>query len=129
MAYAVLFNLANTRLVQGENKDKANDAITKGWAKPDDAVPMLLALGCVHADGYDAQVRSMLTDSRPEVAKAAAVTADKLGLNNSASAGPVLGSMKYEDVVAEVLKTKGDPALGRQLFQRQGVHRLSHLHS
>jgi putative heme-binding domain-containing protein len=119
LAYAVLFNLANSRLVKGENKAAANDAIISGWAKPANAVPMLLALARVHADGYNDQVRIMLADSRPEVAKAAAVAADKLGLNNAAS-GPVIGSLKYEDVVATVLKTKGDPKLGAELFKRQG---------
>jgi putative heme-binding domain-containing protein len=120
LAYAVLLNLANSHLVKGKNKVAASDAVTAGWAKPDDAVPMLLALARVHADGYDDQVRTRMNDSRPEVAKAAAVAADKLGLNNAASAGPVIGTMKYEDVVAAVLQSKGDAALGRELFQRQG---------
>jgi putative heme-binding domain-containing protein len=120
LAYAVLLNLANSRLVQGAHKTAAIDAVTTGWSDPKSAVPMLLALARVHADGYDDRVRGMLNDSRPEVARAAALAADKLGLNSAASLGPVIGSMQYEDVVAAVLKMKGDPKLGRELFQRQG---------
>jgi putative heme-binding domain-containing protein len=62
----------------------------------------------------------MENDSRREVAKAAALAADKLGLNKTASEGPVIGTMKYEDVVAAVLQIRGDVALGHELFQRQG---------
>ena len=120
LAYAVLLNLANSRLVQGENKTKATEAVTAGWAKPENARPMLLALARVHADGYDENVRAMLKDTRPEVAKAAAVAADRLGLNGSAAKGPLIESMEFEDVVVLVLKTKGDPARGRELFQRVG---------
>ncbi len=120
LAFAVLLNLSESRLVQGENKTAATSAVAAGWLSPENDAPLLLAVARVHAEGYDDKVRAMLKDRRPDVAKAAAFAAEQLGLNGTVAKGPLIESMKYEDVVALVLKTKGDPAHGRELFQRLG---------
>ena len=40
-------------------------------------------------------------------------------LKKTKDAGPLIGTLKIPDVVAQVVKTKGDVALGEQLFTRQ----------
>jgi putative heme-binding domain-containing protein len=124
LAYSVLMNLASSRLTKpADAKVAAAKAIDKGWATPANAAPMLRAVARTHADAYGEKVTAMLTDKNTEVAQAAAVAADKLGLKHGTaitSGKPLIESMKYEDVVAQVLRIKGDPTLGHDLFQRQG---------
>ena len=122
LAYSVLINLANNRLIKPKDKAAAGKAVDKGWARPADAALMLRCVARIHADAYGDKVQAMLADKNknPEIAQAAALAADKLGLRHGSTAGRALiESMKYEDVVAAVLKVKGDAALGRDLFQRQ----------
>ncbi|HET6249737.1 MAG TPA: discoidin domain-containing protein [Tepidisphaeraceae bacterium] len=121
LAYSVLMNLNGSRLVKPDQKAAAAKVIDKGWDRPAYSAIMLRAVARTHADAYGEMVQAMLADKNPDIAQAAALAADKLGLKH----GPVpprvlIESMKYEDVVAQVLKIKGDPALGHDLFQRQG---------
>ena len=120
VAGAVLMNLAGSRLVKAEYKAKASAAIEQAWAKPENALPLLKAAVRMHATAYADKAAALEHDGNPQVASAAADAASKLSVTASAGAGPLIESMKYEDVVATVLKTKGDAALGRELFQRQG---------
>jgi putative heme-binding domain-containing protein len=55
------------------------------------------------------------TPAAPTVPAIPATTAERL-------AGPVVGTMKYDDVVAAVLADTGDAALGAALFRKQGCN-------
>jgi putative heme-binding domain-containing protein len=129
LAYSVLMNLASSRLVKPEPKAAAAKVVDKGWDRPTNSALMLRSVARIHADAYGDMVQAMLADKNPEIAQAAALAADKLGLKHGPVPARVLiEAMKYEDVVAAVLKEKGDAALGHDLFQRQGCiacHTLS----
>ncbi|HWE00802.1 MAG TPA: discoidin domain-containing protein [Tepidisphaeraceae bacterium] len=121
VAYSVLMNLSDSRLVKPEYKKSATSAIESAWANSANAVVLLRAVARMHADAYGDKVNSFLTDKNAEVAQAASSAEEVLRhKHGAASTEALIETMKYEDVVAAVLKIKGDAAAGHDLFQRQG---------
>lgn len=121
LAYCVLMNLASSRLVRAASRSAAARAVDAGWTNSSNAAPMLDAVARVHADAYKDKVAALMSDPHPDVVRAAGAAADALGLRHGQMpAGQLIETMKYDDVVAAVKKDKGDAALGKELFQRQG---------
>ena len=61
-----------------------------------------------------------LDDPSPEVARAARTAVASLRLERrTKDSAPLVGAMKIDEVIAQVVQTRGDAALGEQLFIRQ----------
>jgi putative heme-binding domain-containing protein len=120
LAWAVLANIASNKGPARNSKTIAVNAVEAGWAKPESALALLRAVNRLKLDGYGAQVRALLDDSRPEIADAARAAAKTLRLGPPAVGSAVVEKLKYEDVVASVLKQKGDAKTGAEVFARVG---------
>ena len=123
LADSVLLNLAGSRIVKPEQKAAAATEIDKGWEKPASSVPLLRAIARTKAQGYNDKIQAMSGDSNSDVARAAAIASDRLGLKHAGVApegGDLIEALGYDKTVALVLKEKGDPDLGKELFTRQG---------
>ena len=121
VAFSVLMNATSSRLVKPAEKAGAMAALDAAWQDPANTPLLLRATGRMHAEAFADKVKASLTDHDLKVSQAAALAASQLGLSQGAgTSGPLIESLKYEDVVATVLKDKGDAALGHELFQRQG---------
>ncbi len=121
VAFAVLSSLATQRLTGKEARAAASRAIDTAWSKPDNALPLLRAIGALRIDAYALQVRSLLNDQRKDVATAAKQAAGKMRLNEKpAGGGDLIEKLKYEQVLATAQKTKGDAKSGRELFTKAG---------
>ena len=103
-----------------EAKELSAKAIQQGWSSPKRRIQILDAIQSTNFHGMDVQVLAALEDPDAAVASAAKKTADTLKLEKKGKdQSPLVGSLKPDDVIAQVMKTKGDPALGEQMFTRQ----------
>jgi putative heme-binding domain-containing protein len=123
LADSVLLNLAGSRIVKPEPKAEAAKEIAKGWEKPASSVPLLRAIARTRAQGYNDKIQALSSDANAEVAQAAAVASERVGLKRNGPApqgGDLIEALGYDKTVALVLKEKGDADLGKELFTRQG---------
>ncbi len=123
LADSVLLNLAASRIVKPEQKAAAAAQIDKLWDKPESSVPLLLAIAHDEAQGYNDRIQALSSDSNSDVAKAAAIASTSVGLKHAGPApagGELIEALGYDKTVALALNEKGDPALGKELFTRQG---------
>ncbi|HEY7156584.1 MAG TPA: HEAT repeat domain-containing protein [Gemmataceae bacterium] len=121
LAYGVLASIAGRNFGSGDARATAAAAVEKAWSKPESAVPLLRAVARLNLSTYAPQVRRLFADPNVQVATAAKATASALKLDRDAAGNqPLIGSLKYEDVVARASKAKGDAALGATLFSHQG---------
>lgn len=120
LGYAVLVDLANSRLIKPEPRDAAAKAVEKAWADPRSTVALLHAIGLTRSRQYAAKVESLKKDSNPLVSQAATAASAELGGVAAASGGKMIQEMSYEAVVAAAKKDRGDAKLGKELFTRQG---------
>ena len=103
-----------------EAREAATKALAVGWETPARRAQIIRAADKAKSHVLDDKILAALDDPAPDVARAArtAVASLKLGARNRPS-GPLIGTLKPEDVVAQVVAAKGDAALGEQLFIRQ----------
>lgn len=121
LAQTILVNMATSNLLKKKDKESAAAEVDKSWAKPALTASLLNVVARTHAKAYADQVRAKLNDPDNAVAEGALAAFQKLGLKDAdAAAGKLIGAMKYDEVVAEAVKIKGDPVQGRDLFLRQG---------
>jgi putative heme-binding domain-containing protein len=119
-------NLSNNKLLQKDNRVAAlTKTIETQWTNPTRAAEFLGVIGRLHADSLSDRVKSLTTNSNAQIATAAKSAAQQLGSTGNATssgnaAGALIEKMKYEDVVALALKDKGNAALGKELFTKQG---------
>ena len=119
MADMALLKLSDRQNGSPESKDLSAKALEHGWADTKRRVQILNAVRELRHNPYSEKVLAALDDADPEVAKAAKQAADSMGLKKQTEdKGPLIGTMKNEEVIAAVMKTKGDPKLGEQLFTR-----------
>ena len=123
IAYSVLLNIANDRRIRGKIKTDAMMAIDSAWEKPGTSIVLLQSIAEMKFKNYQKQIKERLAHVDPMVQEAAAATARALGIKQTAKPavkkGPVIGGMKYGEVLAKVSELKGDPVLGKQLFVKQ----------
>jgi len=134
LGYAVLLNLLTQQQTtragggggnrnrggQGANPQQvASQAIQKAWEKPETTISLLHAIARTHIDALNEKVVALQKDPNADVAKAASMAAVQLGLNQPAGGKELIETLPYEVVVARAIKTKGDPKLGQELFNRQ----------
>ncbi len=118
----VLVNLITSTIINDTKaKESAQAAVAKLWDHPDQAVSLINVISHTRATQLAPQVREQLKNPSPTVAKAAQLALASLDSNQPGVSGEqLIGAMKYEDVVKQVLATKGDATLGGQLFLKQG---------
>ncbi len=119
-ADVALLKLSDRKGGSPEAREMSQKALDKGWENPQRRVQILKAVAEIKHNAWSAKVLAALDDPDKDVAKAAQGAAGTMKLEKKGkAAGPLIGTLKVEDVVAQVLMTKGDVALGEQLFTRQ----------
>jgi len=125
-ADAMLLNLAARKVGSPEPREMAAKSIEAGWSNPKRRQQLMRAIRDGQEKGRSDLVLKGLKDSDEVVRKSAAETVSRLKLDvdklkaSLAPSGPLIGTMKPEEVIEAVMNTKGDVALGEQLFAQQG---------
>lgn len=120
LGYAVLLDLANSRLIKPEARDAAQKAIDKAWTNPRSTIPLLRAIGLTRMRQYAGKLESLTKNSDASVSQAARLAYADLGGSTVGPVGKTIVEMSYDRVVKEARKDRGDAALGKELFTRQG---------
>ncbi len=126
LGYAVLIQVENAQRAPERAKTDAKEAIERAWEKPVFASRLLRAVALAKANAYAPKVRTALLDGRGEVKQAAEFAARRLNITSKAESTASTKGVKpiattpYDQVLAAVLKDKGDEALGAVLFEKQG---------
>ncbi len=119
-AEAALLKLSTRNSGSPEARDSALKALNQGWENPARRVQIIRAADKAKSHALDEKILAALDDPAPEVARAARTAVASLKIERRArDNSPLIGALKPEDVVAQVVKTKGDVNLGEQLFSRQ----------
>jgi putative heme-binding domain-containing protein len=119
IADAALLSLSVRTTGSPESKELSTKALDLGWQTPKRREQILRAVTSLKFQPYADKIIASLDDPDKGVAAAALSAANTMKLKRkSENSGPLIGTLKTEDVIAQVLKTKGDVALGEQLFSR-----------
>ena len=119
-AEAALLKIASRASGSPEARDAVAKTLALGWETPARRAQIIRAADKTKSHAFDEKIVAALEDPSPEVARAARAAVASLRLERrSKDAGPLIGALKMDDAVAQVVKTKGDAALGEQLFIRQ----------
>ena len=119
-ADAALLTLSTRKTGAPEPRELSAKALDTGWQNPRRREQIIRAVGELKHNAYTDKVLASLTDPDKGVAAAAKEVVGKMKLEKKGKdSGPLIGTMKKEDIIALVVKTKGDAALGEQLFTRQ----------
>jgi putative heme-binding domain-containing protein len=120
MAEGILLKLAVDKNRSVETRSLANKAVDDLWVDSKKRERLLKAIAKDRLGGHAERVLLALNDSDKNVKKAAEEASNRLGLDKQAAdTSAKLHTMKREDVLAAILKAKGDVSLGEQLFARQ----------
>ena len=122
LAYAVLANVALSRVPDRNGKANAVRAVETAWQDSASAIALLEAINRLKLNGFSTQVRGLMADSRPEVASAARTAARTLKLDapSTSNTGALIETLKYDAVLAAATTQKGDVRSGAELFTRLG---------
>jgi putative membrane-bound dehydrogenase-like protein len=126
LGYAVLIQVENAQRAPERSKAEAKQAVDRAWDKPEFASRLLRAVALAKAGAFAPKVRTALGDSHSDVKAAAEFAARRLNIaskaeSTSSSKGVrPIAATPYEQVLAAVLKDKGDAALGAVLFEKLG---------
>ena len=119
-ADAGLLALSTRKEGSPESRELSKKAIDHGWETPERRVQILKEIQATGFHGLDEQVVAAMNDTDRAVSEAAKNTASALKLSaKSEDETPLVSTLTQEQVVAEVMKTKGDNGLGEQIFTRQ----------
>ncbi len=119
-AEAALLTLAARKTGSPEAREMSQKALDQGWQDVKRRAQIIRAAGKIKSHAIDDKVIAALDDADKAVAAAAKGTAGTLKLQKKAKdSGPLIATLKVEDVVSQVVKMKGDVALGEQLFIKQ----------
>jgi len=115
-----LLNLSARKTGSPESAELSRKALDNGWKDVKRRAQILKAVALLKHSPYADKVLASLDDADKSVAAAAQNAAKAMKLEKkTAASGPLISTMKPEDVIAQVIKTKGDVELGEQLFTRQ----------
>src|SRR5207253_1044874 len=92
----------------------AKAAIEAGWAEPKRRAQVLRAIGSAKIGAYKDKVVAALNDADKGVSHEArsAAGALRIDVNKKGETAPLIATMKTPDVIAAIMKTKGDAKLG-----------------
>ena len=125
-ADAALIKLASRKIGSPEPRDQSAKIIDAGWPDPQRRAQLIEAQGMGKIHYNDERLVAALDDKDKTVASAAHKAVGNLKLDPekiraaAKATGPKIGEMKIDDVLAEIMKTKGDASRGPQLFAQQG---------
>jgi putative heme-binding domain-containing protein len=115
-----LLNLSARKTGSPESRELSGKALDAGWQNPQRRVQILKAVAQSKHNPYADKVLAALDDPDKSVAAAAKNAANAMKLTKrDKNSDPLISTLKAEDVIAQVIKTKGDALLGEQLFTRQ----------
>lgn len=118
-ADAALLSLANRKTGSPESIQLSKKAQDTGWSEPKRRKQIVDAISAIKHMPSAAKVLTALDDPDAEVKGAAERAAKAMRLQKVEDKTPLVSSLKPEDALAAVLKTKGDISLGEMLFTRQ----------
>ncbi len=103
-----------------ESRELTKKAVDQGWAQPKRRAQLLTAMRLTNFRSMDDKILAAASDPDSAVAAEAALTVKAFRLDKKApDKSPLVGTLKPDEVVSAVLKTKGDLAIGEQMFARQ----------
>jgi putative heme-binding domain-containing protein len=119
MADSALLMLSARTSGSPESKELSKKALEQGWQDTKRRIQILKAVANLKHNPYADKVLASLDDPDKGVADAAKNAAKAMKLEKkTAASGPLIATLKPADVLAQVIKEKGDAALGEQLFSR-----------
>ena len=118
-ADAALLTLSARKTGAPEPRELSAKALDTGWQNAKRRAQILKAAGEIKHNAYADKILVSLDDADETVAAEAKIAAAKMKLEKKTKdTGPLIGAMQIQDVIRLVVKTKGDIALGEQLFTR-----------
>lgn len=118
-ADAGLLALAARTSGSPESREMSKKALDAGWADAKRRVQIIRAADKTKSHLMDDKILAALTDPDKAVASAAKNAVNSLKLKpKGEDKTPKVGTLKPEDAIAAVLKTKGDVSVGEQLFTK-----------
>jgi putative membrane-bound dehydrogenase-like protein len=125
-ADAALLKLAARKVGAPEPREMAAKSLDAGWQQPKRRLQIIKAAIDAEDKSRAVQIAAALNDPDKEIAKAADEAVKKLKLDpaklaaSTQPSGPLIATLKPEDVLAQVMSVKGDASRGEQLFTQQG---------
>lgn len=121
-ADAALIRILDRTKTKQKAYAEITDVFNDGWGNPTRRAQLIEASMITGKKLFEDKILAAVNDPDAVVAKAAkeAVKRLKLDGNTSAPTGPLISSLKVEDVVAQVLQTKGEFSRGEELFTQVG---------
>jgi putative membrane-bound dehydrogenase-like protein len=101
-----------------ESREQAAKSLEAGWADAKRRAQILTAIAEIKHRAWAPRVLASLSDPDKTIAAAADRAVKALKLDPAEANAPKIETMMPEDVIAAVLKTKGDPAIGAQIYQQ-----------
>ncbi len=117
-ADAALLHLAARKTGSPESIQLSQKALDIGWADVKRRKQILDAIGLIKHQPSAAKVLAALDDTDPAVKKAAESAAKAMRLSREKDTTPLVSTLKPEDVLAQVIKMKGDVATGERVFTK-----------
>lgn len=117
-ANAALLNLANRKTGSPESIQLTQQALDKGWAEPKHRKLIIDAISASKHMPSAAKVLAALDDPDAQVKGAAERAAKAMRLQKIEDKTPKIMTLKPEEVLAAVLKEKGNVTLGEQIFTK-----------
>ncbi len=124
-ADAALLKLASRKVGAPEPREMAGKSLDAGWAQPKRRLQIIKAASDAEDKSRGAQIAAALTDSDKEVSKAAEEAVKKLKLDPAKlaaaaaqPAGPMIATLKVEDVITQAMDIKGDVSRGEQVYSQ-----------
>ena len=118
-ANAGLLELATRKNASPEAKASATSAIDLAWQDPVRKIILINLAAELRNHHLDARISAARTDFDPDVVKAAQRAARRLRIPDPGEdKTPKIESLDVNEALVQVVKTKGDPALGEAVFIR-----------
>lgn len=95
-------------------------AFDAGWAEPKRRAQLIEASIGANKKTLAPKILAAVSDADKAVAAAAKKAIDRLKLETGPATGPLIGTLKVDDVLAAVLNTKGSVARGKDVYAQLG---------
>ena len=118
-ADAALISLSTRKSGAPESRELSAKALDTGWQIPQRRIQIITGAGEVKSIAYADKIIAALDDPDKAVAAQAKIIAGRMKLEKKAKdTSPLISSLKPEEALAAVIKTKGDIAIGEQIFTK-----------
>ena len=101
-------------------KAEISAAFDAGWAEPKRRAQLIEASVAANKKTLANKILVAATDADKTVASAAKKAIDRLKLETTPATGPLIGTLKVEDVLTAVMNTKGTIARGKDVYAQLG---------